>query len=409
MIQKLKRKFFWITATALALVILLVLGAINSLNYFSTARRADEMLRLLASHDGSLPKFDKGRPEPPAGPGDLVLNADTRFKTRYFIVWLDDKSEVIRIDTSHIAAISSEEAMTYGRIVATDGSAQGFQGIYRFRFEQTALGKMVIFLDCSTELQGNRDFLLLSCGMGLLAFFLVAGLALLLSRRAIRPAEEAMEKQRQFLTDASHELKTPLSIISANNDVMELTVGQTQWSESIRSQVCRMDHLLQSMLALSRLEGQKAPYRNAPFSLSEVVEHAVQPFSILAQKTGVSLASQIDTGIFYAGDSESIQHLVSILLENAVKYAGPQGKVTLRLTKAGKAPRLEVENTCQELPQGDLNQLFNRFYRADTARSRETGGYGIGLAIAQSICQAHHMKLSASIPAESRIRFTVHF
>ena len=192
MIKKLKRKFFWITATALALVILLVLGAINFLNYFSTARRADEMLRLLASHDGSLPKFDKGRPEPPAGPGDLVLNADTRFKTRYFIVWLDDKSEVVRIDTSHIAAISSEEAMTYGRVVATGGSTQGFQGIYRFRFEQTALGKMVIFLDCSTELQGNRDFLLLSCGMGLLAFFLVAGLALLLSRRAIRPAEEAM-------------------------------------------------------------------------------------------------------------------------------------------------------------------------------------------------------------------------
>lgn len=409
MIQKLKRKFFWITAIALALVILLVLGAINLLNYTSTARRADEMLRLLASHDGSLPEFDKGRPRPPAVPGNLVLNADTRFKTRYFVVWLDDKNGTVRIDTSHIAAVSSEEALAYGQKAADKNKLSGYDGIYRYRIQQTALGEMAIFLDCSTELQGNRDFLLLSCGMGLLAFFLVAGLAFLLSRRAIRPAAEALEKQNQFLTDASHELKTPLSIISANNDVMELTVGKTQWSESIRTQVLRMDGLLQGMLTLSRLEGQQPPYRNIPFSLSEAVEHAVQPFYVLAQAAGVSLAAQIDAGLFYAGDSKSIQHLVSILLENAVKYAGTQGQVYLRLVKAGKAPRLEVENTCRELPEGDLNQLFNRFYRADTARSRETGGYGIGLAIAKSICQAHRIKLAVSIPVESRIRFTIQF
>ena len=218
-----------------------------------------------------------------------------------------------------------------------------------------------------------------------------------------------MEKQQQFLEDASHELKTPLAIISANNDVLELTVGTSQWSDSIRNQVSRMDGLLQSMLALTKLDAQRPELHMELLDFSSLISQAAESFDVLANANQVSLSLQVAPGAFVTGDADSLRQLVSILMENAIKYAGPGGKVVVHLDKQGKSLCFWVENTCTELPTGNLNRLFDRFYRADTSRSRETGGYGIGLSIAKSICLAHHAKISAEAVEPKSIRFTVSF
>lgn len=392
---------------ALALVIVILLGSINLLKYSNTANRADQMLQYLSENKGRFPDEKKppGKGKPPG------INADTGYKTRFFFVWLDQRGNVIRVNTGHIAAVSSEEAVVYGQRMVRSGKSGGYLDHYRYgTFPNSEhSGSMIIFLDCSTEQTSDQFFLLLSCTIGFAAFAVVSCVTALFSRRAIQPIEEAMEKQRQFLEDAEHELKTPLAIISANNDVLELTAGKSAWSDSIRNQVSRMDGLLQSMLAMTKLDAQRPDMQMERLNLSLLVSQAAEPFYVLAETSQVSLSVQVASEVYILGDAASLQQLVSILLENAVKYAGPNGAVVVQLEKRGRFTCLWVENTCSELPSGNLNRLFDRFYRADTSRSRETGGYGIGLSIAKSICQTHHANISVETVEPNAIRFTISF
>ena len=230
-----------------------------------------------------------------------------------------------------------------------------------------------------------------------------------LSRRAIRPAVESLKKQKQFITDAGHEIKTPLSIIAANADVLELSAGGSEWLDSIRHQVKRLDGLAADLLTLSKLEEEdrRAAYRT--FSLSEAAAETAEPFAIPAAAKGKTLECRIQPGIVYCGDEAAIRRLISILLDNAVKYAAEGGTILLTLAAAGKNVRLEVTNPCDQLPQGDLDRLFDRFYRPEASRSRETGGTGIGLSIARAVVQAHGGKITADRPQEGVIRFTANF
>lgn len=407
MIRRLQRKFIGIVMLALALVIVILLGSINLLKYSNTANRADQMLQYLSENKGRFPDEKKppGKGKPPG------INADTGYKTRFFFVWLDQRGNVIRVNTGHIAAVSSEEAVVYGQRMVRSGKSGGYLDHYRYgTFPNSEhSGSMIIFLDCSTEQTSDQFFLLLSCTIGFAAFAVVSCVTALFSRRAIQPIEEAMEKQRQFLEDAEHELKTPLAIISANNDVLELTAGKSAWSDSIRNQVSRMDGLLQSMLAMTKLDAQRPDMQMERLNLSLLVSQAAEPFYVLAETSQVSLSVQVASEVYILGDAASLQQLVSILLENAVKYAGPNGAVVVQLEKRGRFTCLWVENTCSELPSGNLNRLFDRFYRADTSRSRETGGYGIGLSIAKSICQTHHANISVETVEPNAIRFTISF
>lgn len=410
MIQKLQRKFILIAAVSLALVIVVILGSINLLNLHSTTVRADQMLAYLSENNGRFPDYKKGPPEKKDKPSKPTgMNADTGFKTRYFVVWLDDANQPTRVDTGHIAAISSEQAIAFGQRAAAKGRMRGYDGNYRYCILPDQQKQMVIFLDCSTELTSNRTFLLLSCSIGAAAFVAATLLAALFSRRAIRPIEDAMKKQRQFLEDAGHELKTPLAIISANNDVLELTNGNSQWTDSIRNQISRMDQLLQSMLMLTRLDAEQPNLQLEMLDLSALVTETAAPFETLAQTNHVIFSISIEPGISVTGDRDSLRQLVSILLENAVKYAGPEGTVSVHLTAHNQSPCFWVENTCPEPPSGNLNRLFDRFYRADTSRSRQTGGYGIGLSIAKSICAAHRANIAAETVPPSSIRFSVQF
>jgi signal transduction histidine kinase len=223
----------------------------------------------------------------------------------------------------------------------------------------------------------------------------------------MKPFIESMEKQKQFITDAGHEIKTPLAIISANADVLELTGGESEWITSIRNQTNRLDKLVRNLLTLSKMEEGKIELVFTDFDISKAVLEITEPFKAIGEAQNKKFLMEIEPGIIFHGDQGSIHQLVSTLVDNAMKYSDEKGTIKITLSSSKKGIKLQVYNTVEELNIDNLDKLFDRFYRADSSRSRETGGYGIGLSIAKSIAEAHHGRISAKSEDGKSICFTV--
>lgn len=405
MIKKLQRKFVLISMVSLLAVLTVLIGAVNGVNLSRMNRQADGLLTLLSQNGGSFPKTDKGKKQPHQPDQGFRLTEETPFETRYF--WVrsggDSTSE---INTGHIAAISSTEAQEYGRKALDSGKASGWQGVYKFQVTQEGTGSLVVFVDCSMQLETWLAFLLTSVLVGVVCLLGVLLLVFLLSKRAVTPMVESMEKQKQFVTDAGHEIKTPLAIISANADVLELEYGSCEWLDSIRSQSVRLNELVKNLLSLAKMDEDCVSLVFSDFCVSDAVFEAAAPLEVLAETKGKHFSLEVEPGLSLHGDEAGIRQLVSILVENAVKYTPEQGEISVCLRQKEKV-RLEVSNTCigTEL---NLSRIFDRFYRADSSRARETGGYGIGLSIARAIVSAHRGKIQVK-KEEKKIKFTVVF
>lgn len=393
MIKKLQRKFVLIAMGSLFLVIVALIGTVNVVNLYQINKKADSLLTLLTENGGRFPEMQKGGHQPPKD--RLDISPETPFETRYFVATADENGRILQIDTGHIAAVSSADAREYAEKVLAGRRTSGYEKSYKYLASSTASGTLLIFVDCGNQLRSAVSFLISSCGVALLSMLVVFLLVTIFSRRAIRPVIESMEKQKQFITDAGHEIKTPLAIISANTDVLELNNGPSEWTDSIRNQTKRLDGLVKNLLVLSRLEEGTASLVFTEFSLSDAVWDAAAPFETLAGTRGKHLELCIQPDITLCGDEGGVRQLVSILADNAVKYADGPGHIRISLGKSGKAAVLRVDNSCIEPPAGNLNRLFDRFYRADSSRTRETGGYGIGLSIARAIVEAHKGKIIA--------------
>ena len=280
-------------------------------------------------------------------------------------------------------------------------------GIYRYRVTKTGDGTKYVFLDCRREISNFQTVLITTVsvsGLGLAAVFV---LVVIFSRMVFRPVEESIQKQKRFITDASHELKTPLTIIDANTEVMEMESGESQWTKSTRKQIQRLTGLVQQLVTLSRLDEEKGLQDIAEFDLSEAVAESVQPYGALAQTKEKHLTLNIEGGLMYTGDEKSIRQLSGILMDNAVKYSSEKGNIALTLKKKGKKILLEVYNDADGLPQGKLDVLFERFYRLDSSRNSGTGGSGIGLSVAKAIVQAHKGKITAENKTGNGLTVTV--
>lgn len=411
MIKALQRKFILLTMISLFLVMSLIIGVIHAVNLVQVDQQAEMLLDILSENGGNFPKqnFHGGESKDWNKPKrkEFGMSAETPFETRYFTVLADGAGSIVQIDTGHIAAITSSDAEEYARTILETGKQSGYYGDYKYRLTEQGNGQLLIFVDCGVRLHAANSFLGVSLLVGFGALLMVLLLVSLLSRRIVRPVMESMEKQRQFITDAGHEIKTPLAIISANTEVLEMTEGSNEWTQSIRNQVGRLGDLVQNLLALSRLEEQQNALQKTDFSLSDAVSETAEPFAVLAETKGKAVSFFVEYGISYHGDEQTLRRLVSILMENAVKYAPEGGIITLRLEQKGKNIKLQVHNPCEQMPTGDLERLFDRFYRADEARTQASGGYGIGLSIAQAIVSAHHGKITAGATKSGELSFTV--
>ena len=418
MIQTLRKKFILATMLSLLLVLLLILLPVNVVNYRKTVTEADRILTLLSENQGAFPQQlflatdrnrQNGRPgERPLGRKEL--SPEIPFESRFFWVKADETGTPVSTDTANIAAVDDEEARQYALTVLASGKIKGFLGDYRFLVSGEGGQTRVIFLDCGRSLADVRTTLLVSLGMMSAVLLGVLILLLFFSGRIVKPLAESNEKQRRFITDAGHELKTPLTIIGADTDLLELEVGENEWLLDIRRQIQRLTDLTQSLIYLSRMDEAKPAVQFVEFPVSDVVEETAQSFLALAAQQGKELELSIQGMLCLEGSEKDIRQLTSILLDNALKYSPAGTKITLRLERGPRTIRLSVGNDIEQpMDKETLGRLFDRFYRTDSSRSASTGGYGLGLAIASGIVAAHKGKIRAECTEPHSLVITAEF
>ncbi|MBO4867115.1 MAG: HAMP domain-containing histidine kinase [Ruminococcus sp.] len=433
MIKRLRRKFVLIAAASVLAVELIVVGLINVINIGEMHKRQTQLMNILCENDGDFPEFGMWREQmynngsvpgggrffPPDMNGEnkrfpdlgFKLNEETRYQTRYFYVRYNRELEPVEINTGHVAAVTSAEALSYAEEVSLSGKTSGFQGNYRFEVRDTIGGKLFVFLDCREDIRTQRLFLLISAAISIGGWLLVCLLIIVCSRFAVRPFIENYEKQKMFITDAGHEIKTPLAIIQANTEVIEMLSEPSEWTVSIKNQIERLNGLIADLLRLSRMDEESVKLVFAEFDLSNAFADIAGPFRTLAENKGLSLAISTQEGIRMNGDESSIRQLVSILTENAVKYCDAGGSIeaSVEKTSSGRHAVIRVKNDCAE-PPSQPERLFDRFYRADKSRKREDGetksGYGIGLSVAKAVTESHKGKISCKTE-DGKIVFTV--
>lgn len=357
--------------------------------------------------DAADDSADAKAEDPGAARADMRgVTAETPYETRYFTVTLSEDGQVSATNTEFISAVSADEAAEMAQTAASSSSTSGFNGQYRYLQSETSTGStMYVFLDCSRDLSSFQSFLLASVGISAAGLLLVLLLIVVLSRFAVRPVVAAYEKQKAFVTDASHEIKTPLAVISAANEIQEMEQGETEWSRSIADQVQRLSGLTEQLVQLARMDEGSQHFKKADVDISELVEDAVEPFYAVAVSRGKTLEVSVASGVHCQGDAAALAQVVELLLDNATRYAAPETVINLNLTRQGKHAQLEVSNEVEAMPK-NLDRLFERFYRDDASRSSETGGTGVGLSVVRGIAEAHGG--SATVRANgSRIVFTV--
>lgn len=392
MIQKLRFKFVALAMGLLFLVLTVIIGIVNLLNYRHVVAAADATLDILVSNGGRFPE-GPGKGDKPV---DLKFSPELPYESRYFTVLLDASGNVTLIDTGRIKAVTTENAMEYGRNAWQLGHSSGFTGNYRYALKLNQNNGIVVFLDCGRSLASARSFLWTSIGISLAGFFLVFLLLFFLSARIVKPITESYERQTQFITDASHDLKTPITIIDADAAVLEMEIGENEWLSDIQKQTKRLTDLTNELVFLSRMEEEDKLFQMIEFPLSDVILEAAQSYEALAISQEKNFSIQVDPMLSFCGDDKAFRHLVSLLLDNAIKYSGDNGSISLTLKKADHAIRLSVYNTCEPLSPEDLKHLFDRFYRTDKSRNSQTGGHGIGLSVAKAIVSAHGGTISAA-------------
>ncbi|TCO70388.1 sensor histidine kinase [Marinisporobacter balticus] len=406
MIKKLQRKFIIIAVSSVVLVILVIATFINVLNYGQIGRHADAILTVLSENDGHFPKHNKHKNDYKLPP---KMSPEVPFSTRFFIVKLDDNENVISVDTGKISAISASKAVKAAEKVLKNRKETGLIQNYKYVVTEKDYGKLIVFVDCERDIEMFRFFLLDSIYISIAALSAVFVLVLIFSKKAIAPIAESYEKQKQFITDASHELKTPLAIIGTSTEVLEMDYGENQWTKSIRNQVDRLSDLVSNLVSLTRMDEEKNNLEKIDFSLSDAVFENAAPFKRVAEANGKRLELEIEKNISYCANEPLLRQLVSILLDNAIKYARDNSEIKLSLKKQGKRYILEITNQSEHLKQGNLDIFFERFYRADSSRNSSTGGYGIGLSIAKAIVKKHKGKITAQSPDGKNLIITAIF
>ena len=411
MLKTLRRKFIWSAVLSFASAIILILGIVNAVNYYNVMLNVDARIDML-SGNGAQQDIGPAGEDPIRrkfggmfGLGGRVSD-EAMFDSRYFTVTMNENGTAVEINTGRISAIASEDAEMYADTIYRRNLTKGVVDTYRFRAEQRGPYTVYFFLECSRELTTFYSFLTISALAALIGLAVVTALIVICSKMAIAPVAESYDKQKRFITDASHELKTPLAVINAANEVTELESGETEWTKSIHKQISRLTSLTEKLVMLSRMDEENYKPNIAPFNLSDAVRETADSFAPVAQYKGKNFTVQIEDGIAYEGDENALRQLVSLLVDNAMKYSDDGGDIRVSLRKAGRSPELKVENTTSGIQKGDQSILFERFYRADASRNSATGGHGIGLSVAKAIVTAHKGRITAVSPDGVRIVFT---
>jgi len=409
MIKKLKRKFTILASVSMLVLMTVLVSIIGIINYSSLITEVDDVLDVL-SQPGA-PFFDKkdhgGKPQ--KGDGNFVphgMSPEVPYESRYFTVTIDAEGSIVDSNLTQILSVDESSVATYTEKAVSKSKQRGFVGEYRFLKIDRDGKTEIIFLDCGRKLDSFRGFLLTGYAVGLGGCVVVFIIFLFVAGLIAKPMVESHEKQKRFISDAGHEIKTPLTIIRANVDLLELEGEKEELSE-IRSQVTRLTELTKDLVLLSKMEEDGHKLQKVECPLSDLVVETAQSFQAPFTAGGIEFLQNVEPGITITGAPGALRQLTSVLLENAIKYTPKGGFVSLELTAQKKSVVLSVKNsTAKPVKEADLPHLFERFYRTDASRNSSTGGHGIGLSIAKAITDAHGGSISASVPGENEFCIT---
>ena len=405
MFRRLRLQFITIASLAILFILVSTVGIINTVRSFQTEQEISKVLNTLTENNGSFGKTKK-----------IETNQGREIPSdsfRFFSVTLSG-DEVVSQDTSHTSLINDEEAATYARaasrMTSTLGTIREKNINLSYQVSKVSKNKiLVVFLDTTSYYNSSQALLSLSILLSMFGFIFFVIIVSALSGIVIRPFIRNYEKQRRFITNAGHELKTPLAIISANTELQELMTGENEWTKSTNDQVARLTTLINSLVALSRLEEQPdIVLQDVDFSY--ITEDAAEDFKGPVVRDGKSFVMDITPDIHVKAEEKSLFELVTLLVDNANKYCDPEGTVTVRLHQIGrtrKRARLEVSNTYKDGKDVDYSKFFERFYRIEESHNnREYKGFGIGLSMAQSMVKLFKGRIFASYKNDT-ITFTV--
>ena len=406
MTRTLKRRFIVFTMAAVTCLLIFIVFAINGLNRMMLERQSDMMLKTLVDSDGVFHQMDFDRPPPFSPPLDM----DRMRSSRFFIVQSDADGNITAVNTDQISAIDRETAREYAKAVLRTEKESGRVDGYKFAVKQMGRDHVIFFMDTSEQIESFYMVLAASCAIALLCWVMLLVIVILLSGRVIRPVLVGMEKQKQFITNAGHEMKTPLAIIQSNNDTMALIHGENKYNVHIRNQTVRLNMLMSNLLTLARLD-EAIPQQTEAVNISELAAEMLPVYREEAKRKELDFTINIEEGMVLQINRDSFRQLLTILLDNALKYTLDRGAVHIALSRSGKHIRLVAENTCDPALNPDPERLFERFYRGDAARTQDRGtaGYGIGLSAARAICESFGGKLTAEYADAATIRFTALF
>ena len=403
MIKKLRRRFIMIAMFSITLVLTTLVLIINIGSYLDTMRNLDHRLMILKENNGYFPKVMPNKPGKSfMFPG--YTSEETPFDTRYFTVQLKLDGKVIMVNTGRIASVKTKEAVTLAQNLLKEKKSEGFYEMYKYVSVSNEQDVLYIFLNCEKEIRALRSLQCVSALVLGVGIALVYVLVIFLTRLAIRPAQESYAKQKRFITDASHEIKTPLAIIDANTEVIEMENGESEWTRSTRKQIKRLSDLTQKLIFLSKMDEENVKIEMHPFQLKPVLMDVIQSYDSLLQKKAFSF--EVDEVEIY-GNQEYITQMLHLLMDNAIKYSNPHGEISVSCSKHGKKTVLVFFNSAEQLPTGNLDMLFERFYREDVSRNSKTGGHGIGLSVVKAIVEAHKGEVHCESQDGKSITFTI--
>ncbi len=389
MIKKLKIKFIVIIMSLMTIVLLLIFGAINITMFKTGERQSINMMRDIAKNDGMM-GFDRK----PNQPIDFDNPVKKPTRQIYLSVKLNQNNECFEIISDKNLSLTQDDILSLVDTVLEKNKDIGKLDDFHYLIQSASYGKIIVFLDNSTEMNMTYRLLWTSLGIGIASLVAVFIISLFLSSWAIKPVKTAFEAQRQFVADASHELKTPLTIVATNADVLGGEIGENKWLGYIKAEAQRMALLVNDLLYLAKADSTENVYHMSDFDLSNIVMNASLPFESVAFESSKTLTFEIQEGIYYKGDESRIKQVVVILLDNAIKNANENGDVKVSLSVQSGKKVITVYNTGEGVDEEEAEKLFKRFYRGDSSRARETGGYGLGLSIAKTIVDAHKGKIT---------------
>lgn len=409
MIKQLQKKFIVSSMLAITILLVAVLGGINIFNTVSSNKQTDKLLSTLAEVENSAITMMLPEVHSSWDIFSAVVTQDDTLGAIYFVVREDVFGKIRTVDTTHISSVNVQEAQNYVKQIQGVKSKTGNLGRFKYMVMPTVgnLGKTYIFLDVTKQITNVWQVALLSVGVGILCWIGMLLLVVLLSKRAIKPIAANMERQKQFVTDAGHEIKTPLAIIMANTDAMELHFGENKYSKNIRSQIFRLKDLTQDLLTLAKMEESTDKKIKENFSITLLLEEGLTQFEESIAAKGISLYKNIQSDLSINSGREQVQRLFSILLDNATKYVSENGRIEVYLSQTSKHINFVVANTADNLENLQVDKLFDRFYRGDDARTQKNGGYGIGLSAAKAIVQTLKGSITVQKQDVNKIIFVV--